>query len=110
MSFAALGSAQRRADDAEHDRNHGDVLAPSHLLVQHALPEEQQHEQTRRQRWLHHHQRGEQQRHHLQRPTENRHARAEQPARTHDQIARKPQAQVHLVGSTLGVHRLQRHP
>ncbi len=60
------------AEDTEHDRPHGEVLAPSSVLVEHTLAEEQQHEQANGHCWLHDHERHQQQRHHLQGPAEHR--------------------------------------
>lgn len=64
--------AQTGADHADDDRGDRDVLVASGVLAEHPLPEEQQHDQARRQRRLNHHQRGEQQREHLQWPAEDR--------------------------------------
>ena len=80
------------------------------VLAEHPLPDEQQHEQARGERRLHDDQRREQQRDHLQRPAEDRQARAEHPARALEQAPDQRQAQVLLVGRLLGVHRLQRDP
>jgi hypothetical protein len=110
LRFAAFGGSQRGPDDAEHDRRNGDPLAPSGVLSKHAPAEEQQHEQAGGERRLHDDERREQQRHDLQRPTEYRQAGAEQPARSHHEVAREAEAQMHVVRGALGVHRLQRHP
>jgi len=86
------------------------VLAPSGMLVEHALAEEQQHNQPNRHRRLHHHERGKQQSHHLQGPAEQRQARSRQPACPPQEVQRERGMQVLGVGSALGVHRLQHHP
>jgi len=106
----ARGRAQRRAGHAEHDRAHRNVLAPAGVLAQHALAEEQQHEQAHGHRRLDHDERCQQQRHHLQWPTEQRQSRAGQPARSPEQAERKRRVQVLGMGGALGVHRLQRDP
>jgi hypothetical protein len=107
---AARRRAQRGAGHAEHDRAHGEVLAPARVLVQHPLAEEQQHEQAHRQRRLYHHERSQQERHHLQRPAKHREACSSQPARPPEQVQRQRGMQVLGVGGPLGVHRLQRDP
>jgi hypothetical protein len=76
MRVARRGS-QGSAEDAEHDRRHRDVLVAPGVLSEHALSDEQQHQQARGERGLHDHQGREQQREHLQRPAENREAGAE---------------------------------
>jgi hypothetical protein len=101
---------QARADHADHDRRHRQVLAASGVLVQHALREEHQHQQPRGERRLHDDQRREQQRDDLQWPAEYRQARAEQPARAAHQAPGERQAQVLIVGRLLGVHCLQGDP
>lgn len=106
LRFAAFGSAERCADDPDHDRRNGDSLALPGVLAEHAPPEEEQHEQPGGERRLHDDERGKQQRHDLQRPAEDRQPGPEQPARSHNQVACEPQAQVHLVRGALGVHRL----
>jgi len=113
--LGAVGGAARwrkhaRADHADHDRAHREVLVAARVLVQHALGQEHQHQQSRRQRRLHHHERGEQQRHHLKRPTEDRQAGSEQPASAPDQPPDERQAQVLGARSLLGVHRLEGDP
>jgi hypothetical protein len=80
------------------------------VLAEHPLTDEHQHEQARGERGLHHDQRREQQRDHLQRPTEDRQARAEHPAPTLDQAPDQRQAQVVAVRRLLGVHCLERDP
>ncbi len=80
------------------------------VLAEHPLPHEHQHEQARGERGLHDDQRRQQQRDHLQRPAEDRQARAEHPAPALDQAPDERQAQMLLPGSFLGVHRLQRDP
>lgn len=107
---AARGGKQPGADHADHDCPDRHVLIAPSVLAQHALGEQHQHEQPRGQRGLHHDQRREQQREHLQRPAEDRQARAEQPARAADQAPGERQAQMLLVGRLLGVHRLQGDP
>ena len=87
-----------------------DVLAASRVLAEHALAEEQQHEQAGGERGLHDDQRREQQRHHLQRPAEDRQAGAEHPAPALDQPPDERQAQVLFRGRLLGVHRLESDP
>jgi len=110
VAGAARRRAQASADHAEHDRRDRDVLGASGVLAQHPLPQEQQHDQAGRERGLHHHQRREQQRQHLQRPAEDRQARAEHPAPTPDQPPDQRQAQVLFGGGLLGVHRLKGDP
>ncbi len=108
------GVARRRAqccaEHAEHDRAHGHVLVAPGVLVQHALADEQQHQQSGGQRRLHDHQRRQHQCDHLQRPAEQRQARAEQPARAPQQVPHERHAQVLLVRRLAGVHRLQGNP
>ncbi len=94
VAGAARGRAQARADHADHDRRHRDVLVASGVLAEHALPQEQQHDQAGGQRGLHHDQRREQQRQHLQRPADDRQARSEHPAPAPDQPPDQRQAQV----------------
>ncbi len=62
MSGAAVRGTGGDPDDAEHDRAHRNVLAPPGTLAEHALAEEQQHEQADGHRWLHDHERDQQQR------------------------------------------------
>ncbi len=102
--------AQPRADHADHDRRHRDVLVGARVLAEHPLPHEHQHEQAGGERGLHDDQRREQQREHLQRPAEDRQARAEHPAPAPEQSPDQRQAQMLLAGRLLGVHRLQRDP
>lgn len=106
LRFAAFGSAESDANDTKHDRRNGDSLALPSMLAEHAPAEEEQHEQPSCKRRLHDHERRKQQRHDLQRPAEDRQPGPEQPARSHNQVACEPEAQVHLVRGTLGVHRL----
>jgi hypothetical protein len=80
------------------------------VLAERPLAHEHQHEQSRGERGLHDDQRREQQRDHLQRPAEDRQARAEHPASALDQSPDERQAQMLLAGCLLGVHRLQRDP
>jgi len=110
VARAARRRAQPRADHADHDRRHRDVLVGAGVLAKHPLAEEHQHEQAGRERRLHHHERREQQRDHLQRPAEDRQARAEHPTSAPDEAPHQRQAQVLLVGRLLGVHRLERDP
>jgi len=86
------------------------VLAPPGALVEHALAEEQQHEQAHGHRRLNDDKWRQQQCHHLQRPAEQRQSRPRQPARPSDQVQRERGVQVLGVGGALGVHRLQRDP
>lgn len=58
----AWGGSQGGAEDAEHDRRHREVLVAPSVLPEHALPDHQQHQQTRGERGLHDHQGREQQR------------------------------------------------
>lgn len=110
MARATRRGTQASADHADDDRGDRDVLVTPGVLAEHPLPKEQQHDQACRERWLHHHQRGEQQRQHLQRPAEDRQARAEHPAPAPDQSPHQRQAQMLFGGRLLGVHRLQGDP
>jgi len=110
VAGVAWGRRQARADDADDDRRHRDVLHAPCVLVQHALREEHQHEQAGRQRRLHDDQRRQQQGDELQRPADDRQARPQQPARAAHQAPGERQAQVLFVGRLLGVHRLQGDP
>ena len=65
---AARRREDRRADHAEDDRGHRDVLIAAGVLVEHALTEEHQHDQPERQGGLHDDERREHQRDDLQRP------------------------------------------
>ncbi len=113
-----LGAVARRAwwrrqpgaRDADHDRGHRQVLDATRVLMQHALGKEHQYEQPRGERRLHDHERRQQQRDELQRPAEDRQARAEQPARAAQQAPREREAQVLAVRRFLRVQRLQRDP
>lgn len=78
--------------------------------MQHSLCEQHQHEQAGRERGLHDDQRREQQGDDLQRPTEDRQAGAEQPARPAHQPPHERQAQVLPSRSFLRVKRLQGYP
>jgi hypothetical protein len=83
--------------------------APS-MLAQHPLAQEQQHEQPGGERRLHDDQRREQQRQHLQRPTEDRQPRTQQPAGAFEQPPHECHTQVLLGRRLLGVQRLQGNP
>jgi hypothetical protein len=107
---AAAWGTRGDAGDADHDRAHREVLAPPGTLAEHALAEEQQHEQADGHRRLHDHKRDQQQRHDLQRPAKHRKPRSRKPASTAQQVQRKRGVQVLGVRSALGVHRLQRDP
>ena len=80
------------------------------MLAEHALAEEQQHEQAGGERGLDHDQRREQQGDHLQRPAEDREPGADQPAAAPEQTLHEGQPQVLLVGRLARVHRLQGDP
>ncbi len=108
MGIAARGRAQARADDAEHDRSDGQVLAPAGALAEHALADDHQHGQAERQRRLHDDERREAEGQHLQRPAKHREGGAAQPAHAADQPERERHAQVLLIGRFARVHRLQR--
>jgi hypothetical protein len=110
VSAAALGSAQRRPNHSEDDRAHREVLAPAGVLAEHALAEEQEHEQSHGQRRLNQYERGEQEREDLQWPSEHRQAGPCQPARPSDQVQGERRMKVLGVRGPLGVHRLQRDP
>ena len=107
---AAVRGTRGDTDDADDDRKHREVLAPPGTLAEHALAEEQQHEQADGHRRLHDHQRDQQQGHDLQRPAKHRKPGSRQPARTAQQVQGKRGVQVLGMGSALGVHRLQRDP
>jgi len=106
----ARGRGQTGADHADDDRAHGQVLLAPGVLVQHPLGEQHQHEQAGRERGLHDHEWRQQQRNDLQRPTEDRQAGAEQPARPAHEPPRERQAQVLAARSFLRVKRLQGYP
>ena len=110
VTRAARRRAQPRSDHADHDRRHREVLVPARVLAEHPLSHEHQHEQARGERGLHDDQWREQQRDHLQRPTEDRQARAEHPTSAPEEAPDEGQAQMLLAGRLLGVHRLQRDP
>ncbi len=101
---------QGRADHAEDDREHRDMLAAPGVLAEHPLGEQQKHEQAAGKRRLHDDERREQQRDDLQRPAEDRQSGAEEPARAADQSQRERHAQVLALRRLLRVHRLQRDP
>jgi hypothetical protein len=109
-----VGIARRRrqggADDPEHDRGHRDVLVAAGVLAQHALPDEQQHQQAGSQCRLHDDQWRQQQSHNLQRPAEDRQSRSEQPAGASEESRDECQPQVLLVGCLACVQRLQGDP
>jgi len=110
LRAAARRRAQRRAGHAEHDRQRRQVLVAPGVLAEHALPQDQQHQQPAGERGLHHQQRRQQQRQHLQRPAQHRQAGAEQPASPPHQATDQRRAQVLLVRRLARVHRLQRDP
>lgn len=110
MPSAAVGGTQGDTDDADDDREHREVLAPPGTLAEHALAEEQQHEQADGHRRLHDHERDQQQGNDLQWPAKHRKPGSCQPARAAQQVQRKRGVQVLGVRSALGVHRLQRDP
>jgi hypothetical protein len=110
VSGAAVRGTGGDTDDAEHNRAHREVLAPAGTLAEHALAEEQQHEQADGHRRLHDHERDQQQGNDLQRPAKHRKSRSRQPACTAQQVQGKRGVQVLGMGSALGVHRLQRDP
>jgi len=110
VRVAARGRAQPGADDAQHDRADGQVLARAGALAEHALAHHHQHRQAERQRRLHDHQGGEAEGQHLQRPAQHRQGGAAQPAHAPDQAQRECHAQVLLLGGLARVHRLQREP
>ncbi len=110
MPGAAVRGTGGDTDDADHDRAHREVLAPSGALAEHALAEEQQHEQADGHRRLHDHERDQQQGNNLQRPAKHRKPGPRQPASAAQQVQRKRGVQVLGMGSALGVHRLQRDP
>jgi len=96
LAGAARWREHGRADHADDDRERREVLVAPGALAQHALPEQQQHQQPGGECRLHHHQRGQQQRHHLQRPAEHRQPGAEQPAGPSQQPTHQRQAQMLL--------------
>lgn len=110
MTGGARRRREARADHADHDRPHREVLLAPGVLVQHPLSEQHQHEQAGGERGLHDHQRREQQGDDLQRPAEDREAGAEQPARPAHQPPGERQAQVLGTRSFLRVKRLQGYP
>jgi hypothetical protein len=110
MRCAAGRGRDRDAGDADDDHEHREVLAPARVLAEHPLRGEDQHDQARRQRWLHDDQRSKQQRDHLQWEAEDRHPGAEQPARAPQQPPGKREAQVLVLGGLLGLGRLIGNP
>jgi len=110
MGATARRSRERGAEDADHDRPHGNVLVAPGVLAQHPLREEHEHEQADRERGLHDHERGQQQRDDLQRPSQDRQTGPEQPASAPEKAPGQSEAQVLLVRSLLGVHRLEGDP
>jgi len=110
LAHAARGREQARSDHADDDREHRQALGASGVLAEHPLAQEQQHQQSRRERRLHDDQRRQQQRHDLQRPAENRQARAEHPAGAPEQPPHERHPQVLLPRRLPGVHRLQGDP
>ncbi len=86
------------------------MLGAARVLAEHALAEQQQHEQPRGERGLDDDQRSEQQGDHLQRPAEDRQAGAEHPAAAPEQPPHERQSQMLLVRRLARVHRLQRDP
>jgi hypothetical protein len=110
MPGAAVRGTSRDADDADDDRKHREVLASPGTLAEHALAEEQQHEQADGHGRLNDHERNQQQRDDLQRPAEHRKPGSRQPARAAQQVEGKRGVQVLGMGGALGVHRLQRYP
>jgi hypothetical protein len=110
VAVAARRSEDAGADHPHHDRSHGHVLVFAGVLAQHPLGEEHEHQQPGRERRLDDDEGGEKQRDHLQRPAEDREARAEQPAGPPDQSPDEGEAQMLVVGRLLGIHRLERYP
>jgi len=106
----AWGRRQPGTDDPYHDCRHGDVLVAPGWLAEHALGDQQQHQETGRQCWLHDHERSKQQRQHLQRPAEDREPCAEQPASAPDEARDERQAQVLVMGRFPGIECLQGDP
>jgi hypothetical protein len=108
------GRSRRReqpgADNADHDREHREMLVASSVLAEHSLREQHQHEQSARERRLYDDERRQQQRDDLQWPAEDRQPCAEQPAPTTDQPPNERETQVLAVRRLLRVHRLQRDP
>jgi len=107
---ATRGRRQSRSDHTYDDGAHRQILVPSGVLAEHSLGEEHQHQQAGGERRLHDDQRSQPERDHLQRPSEDRQPRAEQPARPPDQSPHERQAQVLLVRRLLGVGCLERDP
>jgi hypothetical protein len=113
--LGGVGGRARRcehagADHSHDDRAHRGVLVAPGVLAQHPLGDEHQHEQAGCEGGLNDDERGQQERHDLQRPAEDRHPGAEQPARPPHEPPRERQAQMLVVWRLLGVHRLQGDP
>lgn len=110
VAAAAGRGGERGASDADHDRDHRDVLPPAGALAQHPLARDHEHEQPGRERGLDDDERREQQRSDLEGPPEQRQAGAEQPAALRDEAAHEREAEVRPGRGLLRVHRLQRNP
>jgi hypothetical protein len=110
LADAARRREQARPDHADDDREHRQTLGSSGVLAEHPLAEEQQHEQPRRERRLHDDQRRQQQRENLQRPAENRQARAEHPAGAPEQPPHERHPQVLLPRRLSRIQCLQGDP
>jgi len=80
------------------------------VLSEHALPQEQKHQQPHRERRLHDHQGGQQQGEDLQRKPQHRGRGAREPARALEQAPGERQAQVLFVRRLSGIERLERDP
>lgn len=107
---ASLWCHQRDARHSHDDRDHRDVLEATCTLAKHALAGKHQHEQPRRQRWLHDDQGRKDQGDHLQRPPNQREPRSEQPSWALDQAPHEREPQPVLRGGLPGVHRLVGDP
>ncbi len=110
MARGARRRRQRGPQHSYHDHRHGDVLGSACVLAEHALSEEHQEDEPRRERGLDHDEGGEQQCDHLQRPSEDRQRRAEEPARAGEQPAQQRDAQVLVLWRLLRIGRLKRDP
>ncbi len=110
VRVAARGGREPRADHADHDRAHREVLVAPGVLAEHPLRDEHQHEQAGGERGLDDHQRRQQQGEDLQRPAEDRQPRAGEPASAPEQTPDERHAQMLLVGRLPGVERLERDP
>ncbi len=86
------------------------MLRAPGMLAEHLLAEEQQHEQSRCERRLNHHQWRQQQRDDLEGPAQDRKPGAEQPAGAFEQSAHECHAQVLLGRGLPGVECLQNDP